>query len=171
MRGMRTRRAGFTTLELLIAISVIGVAAALLLDRLLYYQEAAEKANMEYWSNVFKLGLQIRIGHLMAQSQVVDYMTVARENPVTWLDVPVPGYRGEFVATAKVEVPGASWYYDRTRRELIYVAAQSRYLQPDADRQPRVHFQVKLVYPEGLPLRDELVLGLQIVPVQPYRWF
>jgi general secretion pathway protein G len=171
MRDMRTRTAGFSTLEFLVATSVIAVAAAFLLDRLLYYQEAAEKANMEYWSNVFKLGLQIRIGHLMAQSQVVDYRAVARENPMTWLDAPVPGYRGEFVATAKVEVPGASWYYDRTRRELIYVAAQSRYLQPDAQRQPRVHFQVKLVHPDGVPSNDDVVLGVQIVPVQPYRWF
>ena len=171
MRRRRTRTTGFTTLELLVAISIIGIAAAVLLDRLLYYQEAAEKANMEYWGNVLKLGLQIRVGHLMAQNRVIDYLEVARENPMTWLDVPAPGYRGEVVATANVHMPGGSWYYDRTRRELIYVAAQYRYLQLDADRRPNVHFRVKVVRPDGMAARDDLVLGLQIAPAQPYRWF
>jgi type II secretory pathway pseudopilin PulG len=171
MQRARTRTAGFTTLELLVAISVIGIVAAVLLDRLLYYQEAAEKANMQYWANVLKLGLQIRVGHLMAQNQVVDYLEVARENPMTWLDVPAPGYRGEVVGSANVQMPGGSWYYDRTRRELIYVAAQHRYLQLDGDRRPRVHFRVKVVRPDGMAARDDLVLGLQLAPMEPYRWF
>ena len=47
MRRIRARAAGFTALELTIAIALIAVFASVLLDRLLYYQEAYEKANME----------------------------------------------------------------------------------------------------------------------------
>src|SRR5580765_8285047 len=99
-RRIRARASGFSALELALAIALIAIFASVLLDRLLYYQEAYEKANMEYWANVLKLGLQIRVGHLMAQNRVVDYAEVARENPMTWLDEAAPGYRGEVVATA-----------------------------------------------------------------------
>lgn len=162
---------GFTLLELLVALAVIGVCASVLLERLLYYEEAAEKASMEYVVNVLKVGLQARIGHLMAQSQVVDFIAVAHENPVTWVDVPIPGYRGEVVATPDPQMPGGSWYYDRTARELVYVAGLSRYLEHDAQRRPRVHFRVKVVRPEDAAARDDMVLGLQLVPAGQYRWF
>ena len=171
MRRIRAREAGFTALELAVAIALIATFASVLLDRLLYYQEAYEKANMEYWANVLKLGLQIRVGHLMAQNQVVDYTQVARENPMSWLDEPAPGYRGEVVATANPQMPARSWYYDRTRRELVYVAAQYRYLLPDAEGRPRVHFRVRVVRPEGVAAKDSMVLGLQFAPVESYRWF
>jgi len=171
MRPIRARAAGFSALELALAIALIAIFASVLLDRLLYYQEAYEKANMEYWANVLKLGLQIRVGHLMAQSQVVDYAEVARENPMTWLDEAAPGYHGEVVASGDPQMPARSWYYDRTRRELVYVAGQYRYLLLDADRLPRVHFHVKVVRPEGVAAKDSIVLGLQFAPVEPYRWF
>jgi general secretion pathway protein G len=171
MRPLRARAAGFSALELALAIALIAIFASVLLNRLLYYQEAYEKANMEYWANVLKLGLQIRVGHLMAQNRVVDYTALARENPMTWLDEPAPGYRGEVVATADSQMPARSWYYDRPRRELVYVAGQYRYLLLDADRLPRVHFRVKVVRPEGVAAKDSIVLGLQFAPVEPYRWF
>jgi general secretion pathway protein G len=157
-------------LELVIAITLIAIFAAVLLDRLLYYQEAYEKATMEYWANVIKVGLQIRVGHLMAQNHVVDFAEVARENPMSWLDEPAPGYRGEVVATADPNMPPRSWYYDRTRRELVYVAGQARYLLRDADGHPRVHFRVRIVRPDTA-IRDGIALGLQFAPVEPYRWF
>ncbi len=171
MRRVRARAAGFTMLELMVAIALIGVFASVLLDRLLYYQELAEKAAMEYTVNVLKLGLQIRIGHLMAQNQVVDFMAVARENPATWLDAPLPGYRGEVVATPNPQMPAGSWYYDRTQRELVYVTALNRYLQTNAQDKSRVHFRVKVVRPDGTAARDSLVLGLQLAAAEPYRWF
>jgi general secretion pathway protein G len=171
MRRIRARAAGFTALELTIAIALIAVFASVLLDRLLYYQEAYEKANMEYWANVIKLGLQIRVGHLMAQNRMVDYAEVARENPIGWLDEPPPGYRGEVIATGNPQIAPRSWYYDRTRRELVYVVGQSRYLVPDSDGKARVHFRVKVVRPDGVAARDSMVLGLQFAPAEPYRWF
>jgi type II secretory pathway pseudopilin PulG len=171
IRRSRARAAGFSALELTTAIALIAIFASVLLDRLLYYQEAYEKASMEYWANAIKLGLQIRVGHLMAQNRVVDYAEVARENPIGWLDQPPPGYRGEVIATGNPQIAPRSWYYDRTRRELVYVVGQSRYLLPDADGKARVHFRVKVVRPDGALNRDSMVLGLQFAPVESYRWF
>src|SRR4051794_1723964 len=153
MRRMRARIAGFTMLELMAAIALIGVFASVLLDRLLYYQEVAEKAAMEYTVNLLKLGLQIRIGDLMAQNQVVDFVAVAHENPVTWLDAPLPDYRGEVVAARNQRMPAHSWYYDRTQRELVYVPALNRYLQTYAQERSRVH----VVRPQGSAAQDNLV--------------
>lgn len=171
MRRIQAHAAGFTALELSVSLALIAIFASVLLDRMLYYQEAAEKANMEYTANVLKLGLQLRIGHLMAQNQVVDYIQVARENPITWVDATIPGYRGEIVATADPQMPAGSWYYDRTRRELVYVTGLNRNLQADAEGRPRVHWRVKVIRPDGMAAKDSMVLGLQFAPVEPYRWF
>ena len=164
------RQAGFSLLELLVSIVLIALFWWILLERLTYYQEAAEKANMEYNANVFKLGLQMRIGHLMAQNRVLDYAQIARESPASWLETTVPGYRGEFDAEPSTLPPG-SWYFDRSRVQLVYLPSQHRYLRLASDGTHRVRWYVKTVRPSGPASTDTTVLGVQLVPVEPYRWF
>jgi len=164
------RQAGFSLLELVVTMVLIALFWWILLERLSYYQEAAEKANMEYNANVFKLGLQMRIGHLMAQNQVLDYAQIARESPASWLETTVPGYRGEF-DVEPTTLPGGSWYFDRSRVQLVYVPNQHRYLRPASDGSHHVRWYVKTVRPSGVAGADVTVLGVQLVPVEPYRWF
>ena len=59
------RKRGFTLVELAVAISVIAVLAAVLLNRLAYYKELAEKAAMESMVRIIKTGLQIRLAELI----------------------------------------------------------------------------------------------------------
>ena len=51
---MRSRHAGLTLIELIVVVCIIALCAVLLLDRLRFYQEAAEKAAMEYNVGVVK---------------------------------------------------------------------------------------------------------------------
>jgi prepilin-type N-terminal cleavage/methylation domain-containing protein len=68
-RRAARRAAGFTLVELAVAIGVIAVAAALLLHRLAYHQEMAEKAAMESVVRAVKTGLQLRLADLIATHQ------------------------------------------------------------------------------------------------------
>jgi len=65
MRLKRATQAGFTLLELGVAITAIAVLAVLLLNRLHIYQEMAEKAAMESTLRLIKTGLQIRLAELI----------------------------------------------------------------------------------------------------------
>jgi prepilin-type N-terminal cleavage/methylation domain-containing protein len=166
-----SRSSGFSLLELVVSIALIGVFLGVLLDRLLYYQEAAEKAVMELEATKLKLGLQIYIGDLIARNRPLDFTQIARENPMRWLETPVVGYRGEFSGAVPVVLPKSSWYFDRSKGELVYLVKLDRYFRPVSDGPTRVRWRVRLVRPEGPAARDNTVVGLQLVPVQPYRWF
>lgn len=167
----RRRSAGFSLLELVVSIALIAVFAGMLLTRLLFYQEAAEKAVMELDATKLKLALQVHIGDLIARNQPLDYVAIARENPMQWLAEPVVGYHGEFGGDVSAELPTGGWYFDRSRAELVYVLNLDRNFRPVSYARTRVRWHVKLVRPEGAAAKDSTVIGLQLVPVQPYRWF
>ncbi len=170
----RRRSAGFSLLELAVSLTLIAVFAGVLLTRLLFYQEAAEKAVMELEATKLKLALQVHIGDLIARNHrldYLDYVAIARENPMQWLDQPVVGYRGEFGSDVFAELPKGSWYFDRSRAELVYVLNLDRNFRPVSGARARVRWHVKLVRPEGTAAEDSTVIGLQFVLVEPYRWF
>ncbi len=158
-------------IELVASLAAIAVLAGALLSRLGYYQEAAERAQMEYEANTLKLALQLRIGHDLARQLPLDYLGISEENPVHWLDVPMQGYRGELGPTQAQAVQPPGWYFDRDRRELVYVPLRSSHLAADSSGRKRVRFKVTPVRAEsGKTKRDPALIGLQLLPVEPYRW-
>lgn len=167
----RRHAAGFTLLETLVSLAIVMLFAGVLLDRLRYYQEAAEKADMEYVVNTLRLALQVRIGHDLGRHMPVDYAAVARENPVSWLEAPMKGYRGEPGPAEAKLLSGGSWYFDRDARELTYLPLRPSHLEPDHTGLRRVRFQARLVRAEnGARKDDAAVIGLQFGPAEPYRW-
>jgi general secretion pathway protein G len=156
---------------LTVCIALIGVFAGVLLDRLLYYEEAAEKAVVELQATTLKVALQVHVGDLISRNQKLDYAVIARENPMRWLEHPLVGYRGEFSTDAAAQLPKGSWYFDRSTAELVYLVKLDRNFRPASDGAARVRWHIRLVRPEGAPTKDSTVVGLQFVPVVPYRWF
>jgi len=167
----RLRGAGFSLFELTACIALIGVFAAVLFDRLLYYEEVAEKAVVEWQATTLKLALQVHVGDLISRNQKLDYAVVARENPMRWLEQPLPGYRGEFSTEAAADLPKGSWYFDRSTAQLVYLVKLDRHIRPVSDGPTRLRWHIKLLRPEGALAKDSSVVGVQFVPVVPYRWF
>ena len=58
--GRRRCARGLTLFEFVVSLTVVMVFAGVLLERLRFYQEAAEKAAMEYTVSTLKTALQIR---------------------------------------------------------------------------------------------------------------
>jgi general secretion pathway protein G len=174
MRVSSPRRpaAGFTLIELVVSILVVLVLAAVLLDRLLYYQEAAEKAQVQLEIVKLRLALQVRIGALIAEQKVVDYAALQRENPVKWLDEPMPGYLGEFGPAQAQLIRGGAWYFERESAQLVYAVNNGRHFAPDSAGRKRIRLHVKLVRAHSAGAsEDTAVLGLQVAPVEAYAWF
>ena len=169
--GARCGGGGFSRIELVVCIALIGVFAGLLLDRMLYYQEAAEKAVMELEANKLKLAMQVHIGDLIARNRALDYAQIARENPMGWLDQPPLGYQGEFDGDVTAQLPKGSWYFDRSSAEVVYVVNLDRNFRRASGERTRVRWRVKLIRPQGVGAKDSTVVGMQLVPVEAYRWF
>lgn len=117
--GIRQR--GFTLYELVIAILVISVLAAVLLTRLQYYQQYAEKTAMEVTVRNMRNGLRQQVADLMMQDKMDEAGKLLQQNPIAWLDKPPPNYLGELTAPLEDTLPSASWYFDLSSRELVYV--------------------------------------------------
>jgi len=168
---MRRPSSGLTLIELIVVICIIGVSAAVLLDRLRFYQEAAEKSAVEYTVGAFKSALQLRVAAMLLKGQERNIESLAHVNPVNWLMEPPPGYRGEFRAPQPV-VPRGSWYFDATRNELVYVPNLDDHLERLADGSKRLRFRVQISFgsAEADSMRRVLT-GMRVEPVSPYTWF
>jgi general secretion pathway protein G len=170
--GRHRAQTGLTLLELVVSITVSLLVAGVLLDRFLFYQEVAEKARIELEIVKLKLALQVRVGALIAEHRQVDYAAMVRENPVRWLDEPMAGYRGEPGPAEATLLPGGVWYFDREQGHLVYLLNSSRHFIPDSQGRKRIRLMVRTVRAgSGARRNDQAVIGLQVVPVEPYRWF
>lgn len=163
------RQRGFNLFELVVALALIAALAAVLLDRLAYYQEMAEKAAMDSTLRVLKTGLQIRLAELIIGNRQGEAAALETEDPMRWLDPPPVNYAGAYR-----EPPNfGKWYFDAKARQLVYVVSQGNRLElaASADSQ-QIRFRTQL-------LKDrvnvaggavESVTGVTLTPVTPYRW-
>ena len=165
--GRRPR--GFSLFELAVAIAVIGVLAAVLLNRLGYYQEMAEKAAMESTLRTIKTGLQVRLAELIVTNRQAQAVRLETENPIGWLDDRPPNYGGRYSAPPE----SGSWYFDAANRQLVYVVRTGdRLIFATGNGGKELRFRAKLLkdrvrVPGGTV---EGVAGVALAPVYPYRW-
>jgi general secretion pathway protein G len=158
-------------LELAVSAVVLSVLAGILLNKLLFYQEMAEKAKMEYMISNFKSALRIRMADMLIQGRARDYPSLINENPVDWLESKPMDYQGRLPEKKTKEPLAAGWYYDSSTHILTYLVDHGRYFQPDSEGQKRVRLQVVLTKNMSANAKEPEITGAQIVLVEPYRWF
>jgi type II secretory pathway pseudopilin PulG len=141
-RGPSSREQGFSLFEFFVAAGVISLIAALLLDRLLGYQEYAERTALELTVINMRGGLRLRTAELMTQDRLNEVGKLINENPVRWLETPPPNYLGEFANPVPESLPPGNWYFDRTTRELVYLPRDNRLLIAWRGRKEAMRFQV-----------------------------
>lgn len=160
---------GFTLIELMVAIAVIAVAVALLLNRLAYHQEMAEKAAMEAVLRAVKTGLQVRLAEMIATQRQGQAEVLEIEDPMRWLEARPDNYGGAYGEG----IEGGKWYFDAGRRHLVYIVNAGNRLEIGSGVAAReLRFQPRL-------LKDrikfaggavETVTAVTLTPVTPYRW-
>jgi type II secretory pathway pseudopilin PulG len=174
MRRPVSRESGFTLFELVVVVCVVAVMAGFLINRLRVYQEAAEKVAMQQTATAIKSALQMRVASYMIRGRDKDIENLRGENPVNWLQETPADYAGEFSTDAYARVRPGSWYFDLTRRELVYIVNYGSNFKPGPDGRKWARYRVRIEYeavPEpGAPPR-KVLSAVTFVPVQPYVWF
>ncbi len=168
-RNSRRRERGFTLFELAVAVVIISILAWVLLTRLAYYQEMAEKAAMESTVRVIKTGLQIRLAELIIGNRQWEAGTLEVEDPMQWLGAWPANYGGVYREPPTL----GKWYFDATARQLVYVVNTGNRLDlATAADAKQIRFRARL-------LKDRLnvggavvesVTGITLTTVTPYRW-
>jgi prepilin-type N-terminal cleavage/methylation domain-containing protein len=174
LQSRRCACAGFTLIELIVVISLVAIFFAVALDRLLLYQEHAEKAAMDQTIAAIKSGLQLRAAVLLVRGEERNIGALARTNPVEWLVEPPAGYRGEFLAP-NVNLPRGSWYFDAAQSELVYLPNRDTHLKFLSEGDNRIRFRAELDFEPAVGSDTERkhrpLVGTRVVAVTPYVWF
>jgi len=145
-RRLLSREQGSSLFEFFIAAGVIGLIAAVLLDRLLDYQAYAERTAMEVTVVNMRSGLRLRVAELMTQDRMPEVGKLVNENPVRWLETPPPNYLGELAHPVPKTLEQGNWYFDTTGRELVYLPRSDRFFMAPRDgRKEAMRFQVMSV--------------------------
>ncbi|MGH8741782.1 MAG: hypothetical protein ACREUN_12770, partial [Burkholderiales bacterium] len=124
-------------------VIIAGIVAAVLLERLLTYAEAAEKATMEATLSQLHAGLYAKVAFLALRGEYETIEALPRRSPFLTAVMRAGNYRGEFVGVP-AEVEGGNWLYDRLRNELVYVPNLKRHLVADPDDLDAVHLRFRL---------------------------
>lgn len=148
---------------------VLSVLLGVLLERLTFYQEAAERARFEATLQMYKTALQIRLAELILERREGEARTLEVENPTRWLSEKPTDYGGAYPAQPE---PGA-WYFDESARELVYVANSARRLMVEPrNGMKQLRFAVKVIYQNvfvsGRAIRG--IAGIALQPAAEYRW-
>lgn len=163
------RQPGFSLFEFLVCTVIISVLVAVLLNRLGYYQEMAEKAAMESTLRIIKTGLQIELAALIVTNRQAEAARLESEDPVQWLDDKPPNYAGRYRAPPDA----ATWYFDPGEHQLVYVVNSGNRLDVDnGEGVKQIRFRARLLK-DRLMLNGNLVertTGVTLAPVRPYRW-
>lgn len=163
---------GYTRFELLVRVLVVAILSAILLERMLYYQEQAERTVMETTIINIRSGMRLHVADLMTQQRNAEIGAMLRQNPVHWLQQPPDGYLGALDDAAIKDIPGGSWYFDNARGDLVYVPRLARHFSAaEGHREVRFRVDARAIGPDPGNGRMPKVEGIDIVPVQAYKWF
>ncbi len=174
---MLRRTHGFTLLEFLVVIIIISTLGAVLLDRMWFYQEAAEKAAMEQLAGTLRSALHFQIADKLIKGKPQGVSGLVEDNPMDWLAEQPANYVGERFAPQAGEVPKGNWYYDLKDRQLVYVVARGGHFVPNKQGRKEVRYAVRVVYAHKAAQagrdnadKDE-VNGVILALTEPYQWF
>lgn len=147
-------------------VIIVGVLAAVLLERLLTYAEAAEKAAMEATVSRLHAGLYFRLAMHALRAEYDEMDALAVKSPFATSEARASNYLGEFDGVPG-NAEGGNWLYDRSRHELVYVPNLKRYLEigSDGGSASSIRFRV-----EVLRTSKEAYTGVALRPVAAFRW-
>lgn len=147
-------------------VIVAGVLAAVLLERLLTYAEAAEKAAMEATLSQLHSSLYARAAFLALRGEYEAMDALPSQSPFLITQVRSPNYLGEFDGMP-ADVKGGHWFFDRTRNELVYVPNLKRYLTTGSSERPASVLRFRL---EVLKASKYGYTGVSLQPVGTFAW-
>ena len=115
------RQAGASRLELAVATILVALLAGVLLDRLTGWQGETERVAAKQLISSLRTALAMRSAEATARGGDGGLITLAHQNPMSWLQKTPVNYLGEYYSVPKEGFPRGNWYFDRSAATLVYL--------------------------------------------------
>lgn len=127
-------------------VAIAGILAAVLLERLLTYAEAAEKATVEATISRLQSALYARVAYLVLRGEYDQLEALPRRSPFAVTRAEATNYLGEYDGSPPGPAQTGSWYFDRQRAELVYRPNLTRYFKAADGKAafPELRFRVEV---------------------------
>jgi prepilin-type N-terminal cleavage/methylation domain-containing protein len=126
---------GFSLLELVVVIAMIGTLVAVAVTRLLPYIDEAERVAVLRVEGQLRSSINMEAAKRIVRGQSATLSDLEGSNPVKYLLEPPKNYVGEYLQSDIEQAPTRRWYFEQDRQRLVY----------------------RLGAPFGLPVHDESV--------------
>jgi prepilin-type N-terminal cleavage/methylation domain-containing protein len=140
----RRRYRGFSLLELVVVIAIIGILLAVAIDRLLPYIDEAERVGVVTFESQLQSALMVAAAKRIAGGRAASVVEFDRSNPLQLMLEAPDNYVGELRDADGV--PRRSWYFDLRTRRLVYHKGRPFGLQSDRDELENPEFEVRVAY-------------------------
>lgn len=148
---------------------LISVIVGVFLDRVVYYQEAAEKASMEQVALDLRSSVNLRVAELVLENRFSELHALAAANPMDLLVQKPQNYLGVLKRPTAGKVAPGNWYFDDVSKEVVYCVDLGRYFSADPQGRKCPAWRVGLVL--GADGKMEPPQWARFELVAPYRWF
>lgn len=170
---------GFTLLELAVVIVIVALLAGVLLKRVIFYQEQAERVSMEQTVGILRAAMHLQMADRLLHERERPMAQLAGDNPMNWLAEKPGNYLGEYDNPKWGQIGEGNWYFDTHDRVLVYLPTHREHLQIAAGEQGGLRFRVRLSMTNsvGFSAKDGQAAtqarfeGVLLEPVTPYKWF
>ena len=165
---------GFTLLEMVVVIAMIGYLGTIVLDRLWKYRIYAEEAAVTSTVGNIRSALGLQVAKLAVGGQMRKIPTLADTNPMLLLAQQPHNYLGEFENNNDIQETGV-WYFDTTEKTLNYIVNYSNNFKSTVEGIKRTRHQLNLVFTDNnnnnrFDNGVDDISGLDLVAKEPYRW-
>lgn len=150
-------------LQTALYVAIVGILAALLLERLLTYAEVAEKAAMQATIGRLHSTLYTRLAVAALRGDAKAIAALEEQSPFLSAHALSENYLGSFDGAPPGPAPEGKWYFDQARRELVYRPNLDRHFEAPASGEAR--FRVRVLRADS-----GAYVGVALDPVVPIEW-
>jgi prepilin-type N-terminal cleavage/methylation domain-containing protein len=174
MMSARSGNGGFSLLELVVVIVIIGTLLAVALNRLLPYIDEAERVGVLTLESQIKSTLVTDAAKRIAGGRAASISELDGSNPMRLMLEPPKNYVGEMQEHQRNGVPRRNWYFDLKTRRLVYRVGR-RFGWSDDDFLEDPEFEVRVAFNDRNgsrrfePGTDELY-GVRLEAVSGAEW-
>jgi len=172
--NIRSRNRGFSLLELVVVIVIIGILLAVALNRLLPYIDEAERVGVLTLEGQIKSTLVTDAAKRIAGGRAASISELDGSNPMRLMLEAPTNYVGEKRADQRGAVPRRNWYFDLKTQRLVYRVGR-RFGWSDDDFMADPEFAVRVAFNDRNgnsrfePGTDELY-GVRLQTVSGAEW-